>query len=99
VDANLPPDALIAVHDIGAMGYFDQHVLLDLAGLISPQVIPIMHDQTRLAEYFDQQGVDYLIVFPTTYPELVAESTLVYAAPEVLTVPMGAGNLSVYFWK
>ena len=30
---NLPPDALIAAHDIGALGYFDDHQLIDLAGL------------------------------------------------------------------
>ena len=33
VAANLPPDAIVAAHDIGALGYFDNHELIDLAGL------------------------------------------------------------------
>ncbi|HEX2697528.1 MAG TPA: hypothetical protein VHM28_07435, partial [Anaerolineales bacterium] len=40
VAANLPPGAVIAAHDIGALGYFDKHELIDLAGLVSPEVIP-----------------------------------------------------------
>lgn len=96
---NLPPDALIAVHDIGAMGYFDQHALLDLAGLISPEVIPFMHDSQRLAEYFQEQGVAYLIIFPRTYPRLVSQAQPVFSAPKASAVPMDAEKLSVYFWK
>src|SRR5258708_7316381 len=33
---NLPPSAILAAHDIGALGYFDQHPLIDLAGPVSP---------------------------------------------------------------
>ncbi len=33
---NTPPEALVAAHDIGALGYFGQRRLLDLAGLVSP---------------------------------------------------------------
>ena len=35
LDRNTPPNALIAAHDIGAMGYFARRPPLDLAGLIS----------------------------------------------------------------
>jgi DNA-binding LacI/PurR family transcriptional regulator len=34
LERNTPPDALIAAHDIGAIGYFTGRPLLDLAGLI-----------------------------------------------------------------
>ncbi len=98
-DANLPADALIAVHDIGALGYFDRHALLDLAGLISPEIIAWMHDPARLAEHMRQQGVDYLIVFPSTYPELVAGTTPIFSASGASAVLMDAEGLSVYFWK
>ena len=65
---NTPPDALIAVHDIGAIGYFGQRRLVDLAGLISPEVIPFIRDETRLAAYLDQRGVG----LPGDLPGLVS---------------------------
>jgi len=46
---NIPLIPIIAAHDIGALGYFDHHQLIDLAGLVSPEVIPFMRDETRLA--------------------------------------------------
>jgi len=97
-DANLPSDALIAVHDIGAMGYFDQHALLDLAGLISPEVIPFMHDSKRLSDYLRQRGVNYLIVFSRTYPDLVSQSSMIFPTGQT-SGPMDAEPLAVYFWK
>ncbi len=55
VAQNIPPNAIIAAHDIGALGYFDQHQLIDLAGLVSPEVIPFMRNETRLAVYLNQR--------------------------------------------
>ncbi|MFN8424637.1 MAG: hypothetical protein U0X87_00045 [Anaerolineales bacterium] len=45
VRQNLPPDSLLAVHDIGAIGYFTENPLLDLAGLVNPEVIPFIRDE------------------------------------------------------
>lgn len=75
---NTQPDDLIAAHDIGALGYFSERNILDLAGLISPEVIPFMKDETRLVEYLDQKQVDYLMTFPSWYPVLVNERDRVY---------------------
>ena len=38
-------NAIVAAHDIGALGYLDDHQLVDLAGLITPEVIPFMLDE------------------------------------------------------
>jgi len=35
IDANLPPDALVALHDVGAVGYYSNRRLLDVIGLIT----------------------------------------------------------------
>jgi hypothetical protein len=75
VDDNVPEDAPIAAHDIGALGYFAPRPLLDLAGLISSDVIPVMHDPAGLASFIVEGEADYLIVFPQwseVYAGLVA---------------------------
>jgi hypothetical protein len=73
---NTAPHDLIAAHDIGAMGYFAQRPLLDLAGLISPEVIPFIRDEARLEALIRQRGAAYLVTFPSWYPHLVASSDL-----------------------
>jgi len=71
LDANTPPEAIIAAHDIGAIGYFARRPLLDLAGLISPEVIPFIRDEARLLAWLQTRGAQYLVTFPGWYPQLV----------------------------
>lgn len=72
VESNLPPDAVLAVHDIGALGYHVQNPLIDLAGLVTPEVVPFIRDEARLIEFLDASGAQYLIVFPGLYPRLTS---------------------------
>jgi hypothetical protein len=99
VDANLPSDALIAAHDIGALGYFDRHALIDLAGLVSPEVIPFIRDEPKLAIYLNQRGANYLIAFPDFYPLLTANAERVFTTNSAVTRAMGEKNMAVYRWK
>lgn len=64
LEKNTPDDKLIAAHDIGAIGYFTKKPILDLAGLISPQVIPLLADQERLADYVKASNAEYLVTAP-----------------------------------
>ena len=98
IDANLPPDALIAAHDIGALGYFDHHKLVDLAGLVSPETIPLLRDEEQMAAYLDAHGVEYLIAFPTLYPHLIAQSEVVFSSGGGFALAQGGENLFVYRW-
>jgi arabinofuranosyltransferase len=65
---NTPPDALVATHDIGAIGYFSGRPVLDTAGLVTPQVLPLLNDQPRLLAYLKEQRVAYVAQFPVWYP-------------------------------
>ncbi len=99
VQANLPPQAVIAAHDIGALGYFDTHPLVDLAGLITPQVIPILNDEQALADYLDAQSVDYLIIIQGIYPRLEDGHEVVYRGPQTgLTLAQNV-PMVVYRWR
>jgi len=91
LDANAAPGDLTAAHDIGAIGYFSRQPLLDLAGLVSPEVIPFIRDQARLDALMRQRGAAFLVTFPSWYPRLTGHLSPVFAgsavqAPEHLTV-------------
>ncbi len=99
VNQNLPADARLAVHDIGALGFYVQNPLVDMAGLITPEVIPFIRDETRLTQYLDSNSVDYLITFPSFYPSLTSQRELVFAAGSGFQ-PEGLGeSIGVYRWK
>jgi hypothetical protein len=91
LDRNTPPDAFIAAHDIGAIGYFTRRPILDLAGLISPEVIPFIRDEVQLGEWMQAEGADYFVTFPGWYPQLATRWPPVFAgnsafSPEHMTV-------------
>lgn len=99
VAANLPDGAVIAAHDIGALGYFDTHEIIDLAGLISPEVIPIIRDEPQLAEFLNEKGANYLIAFPEFYPLLTANTEVVFVTDGSFAPLFGKENMTVYLWK
>lgn len=97
MNENLPVNAVLAVHDIGAIGYFTSNPIVDLAGLVTPEVIPFIRDEARLAEYLNSSEADYLVTFPSWYPQLIEERTTLFQAglPEF---PFDE-NMTVYRWK
>lgn len=99
VAQNTPEQALIAAHDIGALGYFGQRRLVDLAGLVSPEVIPFIRDEEMLAKYLDDQGADFLVTFPGWYPRLVQGRQLIFRTQGSYSLQMGGENMAVYRWR
>jgi len=98
-EENLDADAVLAVHDIGAIGYFDNHRLIDLAGLVSPDVVLFIGDESRLAEYLDDSNADYLVTFPGFYPELIFGRERVFSTNASYAPALGGENMGVYRWK
>ena len=84
INENLPPDEVLGVHDIGAIGYFTQNPILDLAGLISPDVVPFIRDETQLGAYLSASNAKFLVTFPSWYPQLIAGRTEVFETGESL---------------
>jgi hypothetical protein len=99
VESNLPADAVVAAHDIGALGYFDDHALIDLAGLVSPEVIPFIRNENRLADYLDRRGATHLVAFPSLYPGLVQRSREVFSSGGAIAPTLGEANMGVYCWR
>jgi hypothetical protein len=90
---------VVAAHDIGALGYYGQRDILDLAGLVTPEVIPFIRDESRLAEFLDQRGAAVLVTFPSWYAELTKGRERVYTTGGMAAPAAGGENLSIYRWK
>jgi hypothetical protein len=74
-----PRDALLGLNDIGAIGYISERPVVDLAGLVTPEITRILRAPDRealLAEFMAGQGVEYVIILPNWFPELAANPDL-----------------------
>ncbi len=72
IAANLPAGAAVATHDIGAIGYFGRHPLVDTMALITPELTEVVarEDQAGLALYLRRHNVYYMASFDRLYPEV-----------------------------
>jgi hypothetical protein len=95
---NTEEESLVAAHDIGALGYYADRNLLDLAGLISPEVIPFIRDETALRNHINKEGANYLVTFPGWYPDLVKSGGIIYQTNGAFSPMMGGENMGVYDW-
>lgn len=98
IAAHTEPEALIAAHDIGALGYFGQRPVLDLAGLADAEVIPILRDEASLAQFLMQSGASYLMTFPGWYPSLTRCAQPAHASNGSFSPRQGGENMVVYHW-
>ncbi len=99
VAAHTGPDDLVAAHDIGALGYFGRRRILDLAGLISPEVIPFIRDEEWLAAFLDEQNAAFLVTFPGWYRYLGQHGDLVFTSGAKFAPLQGGENMAVYRWR
>jgi hypothetical protein len=74
----LPPEAVLAVNDIGALKFLLPNRVIDLAGIATPEVRRRMnaaaarHEpwERAVAAYLDERRPDYLVIFPDWFPYL-----------------------------
>ena len=99
ISANVAEDDLVAGHDIGAFGYFARRGILDLAGLLTPEVIPILRDAEALWALLESRGVKFLFAFPDQIPgRASADKRLcpVFTTEGRAARAAGGQNMSVY---
>jgi len=99
VKKNTDEESLVAAHDIGALGYYADRNLLDLAGLVSPEVIPFIRDEAALRKHLNKERANYLVTFPGWYPDLVQSAGLIFQTNGEFSPMMGGENMGVYVWE
>jgi len=97
-----PEDALIATHDIGAIGYLSDRKIIDLVGLINPEISPYYGNiasgrlvplpQRKIVDYLKEKRPDYLVMFRSwdRYFNLLTRSNRKVFRPVHITRPVYA---------
>ena len=72
----LPPQAVLAIQDIGALKYHLPNPVIDLVGIVNPEILPHVRardGQAGLFAFLAERRPDYLVVFPEYYPGIVRQ--------------------------
>lgn len=99
IDENLPPDELLAIHDIGAVGYFTPRPMLDIAGLLSPEVIERLNDPEKLWELMQERDARYLMAFANQVPGGDVNDPrlcMIFTTDAEITRQSGGTNMTIY---
>ena len=100
VNANLSPNDIIAADDVGALGFFTKRNIIDLTGLVSPEMYPLQHNQQLVWKAARSKGANIFIIYtrlnPTFYQyasdslelvkELPVRKPLVSSADSVMSI-------------
>jgi len=77
VDEHLPRTATLAVNDIGAIAYFSRRPVIDLMGLVTPEIRPYRREgEMGVLRFIAERCPDAIIIFPTWFPEIAARRDL-----------------------
>ena len=74
IDATLPANAVVAVNDAGALRYFGRRTTIDLIGLNDHRILQL--ERYHGLEALLRMGIDYVVVFPKTFKDLVDQMPL-----------------------
>ncbi len=91
-NSHLPKDAVIATHDIGALGYYSGRRIVDIVGLVNPEITPHIGDPKATIDFMHKEGVTHA-AFLSNWFDLANENPIyTYNVPnsEVMNVyPVG----------
>lgn len=100
VARNLDPGDLLAVHDIGAVGYYASRPIVDFAGLVTPEIVPALGDSEAVMRFLCEEGAEYLMVLPSQLPVSETDTRLggapVFTSGAPYSPAAGGGNMTIY---
>jgi hypothetical protein len=100
VDDHVPKTAHVAVNDIGAIAFFSRREIIDLMGLVTPEIIPYRRQgEDGVIHYLKEACPQYVIIFPAWFPRLAASADMlepVYRVRLERNEVAGAAEMVVY---
>jgi hypothetical protein len=100
VDEHLPRRARLALNDIGAITYVSRREVIDLMGLVTPEIVPYRRrGEAGVIDFLRRRCPDYVIIFPAWFPRLADRRDLlepIYRVRLEHNVVAGAPEMVVY---
>jgi hypothetical protein len=97
---NLPNDELLALNDIGAIGYFTGRTdLVDVAGLITPDIIPLIGKPEEIFAYMQERDAKYFMGFVYQIPNDNPDDPRlckIFESDGTMAPSLGERNMAVY---
>lgn len=98
---NTPEDAVLAIHDAGAIRFFSNRTVIDLAGLVSPDIIHGNMSSLQILIYLRDHGCEYFVFFNELmhrWLQLMPDAvTILYTVHLNDNVISGRDTMSVYY--
>jgi hypothetical protein len=77
IDAHAPRTARLAVNDIGAIAFVSRREVVDLMGLVTPEILPHRRQgEEGVIRFVVEVCPDYVVIFPSWFPRLAARADL-----------------------
>ena len=100
LDGHVARDARLAVNDIGAIAYFSRREVIDLMGLVTPEILPYRRrGEPGVIDFVRETCPDYVVVFPAWFPALTAREEMLESIHRVRlghNLVSGADEMVVY---
>ncbi|MFW9975706.1 MAG: hypothetical protein ACFFDQ_10595, partial [Candidatus Thorarchaeota archaeon] len=105
---NTPEDAVFATHDAGAVRFISNRSMIDLAGLVSPDIIHGNMTPRETLSYLREHGCTYFVYFNDLFsfwtiylPSRAYEMVYTVTIPPEVHVGGGRPTMSVYqiYWE
>jgi hypothetical protein len=78
LDAHVARSARLAVNDVGAIAYFSRREVIDLMGLVTPEILPYRRrGEPGVIDFVRETCPDYVVVFPAWFPDLTAREEMI----------------------
>jgi arabinofuranosyltransferase len=102
----IPPGAVLAVNDIGAIKYLLPNPIVDLASIATPEIGREVQRATAagapwseaMMAALERRHPDYVVIFPSWFPNLARDPRFrpLYALPIQGNITMGGNEIVVY---
>jgi hypothetical protein len=103
VSEHVPRGASLALNDVGAIAYVSRRQVIDLMGLVTPDILPYRREgEGGVARYIDERCPDFVIVFPAWFPTLTSRPDVlvpIYRVELPHNEVAGAAEMVVYAVK
>lgn len=93
-----PEDAVVATHDIGAIAYYSHRRVVDIVGILDPEIVPHLGTREyipRVQEILEREGVTHLAVL-RNWLEVSNVEPLFVATPQPEILEIFAWDQSVH---